>query len=57
MIHAVSEKIEETNRTEPFLFRVAVGYEIGKGKEILRIVKNADTNMYNNKSQIKENEK
>lgn len=57
MIHAVSEKIEETNRTEPFLFRVAVGYEIGKGKEILRIVKNADTNMYNNKSQIKGNEK
>lgn len=56
MIHAVSEKIEETNRTEPFLFRVAVGYEIGKGKEILKIVKNADTNMYDNKKRIKETE-
>lgn len=50
----IQQKVRETNLSEPFLFSVAVGYALGKGSDILTVVKAADSRMYANKKSGKE---
>ena len=60
MLHFVSDimkKVREANESEPYPFSVAVGYATGHGKDILNLVKEADTAMYENKKRYKEKAK
>lgn len=54
MVTDILTKIGSEAKNEPFPFSVAVGYSHGSGKDILEIVKTADTNMYKNKKLCKE---
>ena len=54
MAMSIQQKVQEANLSEPFLFSVAVGYALGKGSDILTVVKAADSRMYSNKKAGKE---
>ena len=54
MITTVMKKVNDLAENEPYPFSVAAGYAIGKGKDILEVVKKADADMYRNKKLSKE---
>ncbi|MBP3617265.1 MAG: diguanylate cyclase [Lachnospiraceae bacterium] len=53
----ILQQVQEANESEPFLFSVAVGYALGKGSDILTVVKAADERMYANKKRSKESQR
>jgi diguanylate cyclase (GGDEF)-like protein len=57
MITTVMKKVNDLAENEPYPFSVAAGYAIGKGKDILEVVKKADADMYRNKKLSKEKAK
>lgn len=54
IIQGVQEELELKNRDEKVRVRSAVGYAVGRGRDITEVVKTADARMYENKRQSKE---
>lgn len=54
IIQGVQEELELKNRDKKVRVRSAVGYAVGRGRDIAKVVKEADARMYENKKQSKE---
>lgn len=54
VIRSVQEKLEADNADNEIKVSSAVGFALGSGKDILEVVKAADTRMYENKKRSKE---